>query len=216
MAIAQLRQSVQRDIFDYQQLLDVLSNYRKPRDKITKMLADGSIIRIKKGLYCFGEAFRRGVLSRGYIANLIYGPSYVSLASALSFYSLIPERVETVTSVTTSRSRQFETPFGFFSYRHLSESRYTTGATINISENAKYMIASPEKALVDTIWLDRRFSGRTLSCFTAYLVDDLRVDMKALHQLDISRFFDIAHAYKSPKIRKFIRYLETQKGLTHA
>ena len=39
-------------------------------------------------------------LSREVLANLIYGPSYISLEYGLQHYGLIPERVEIVTSVT--------------------------------------------------------------------------------------------------------------------
>ena len=109
-----------RDTFDYQTLLDALSDYSKPRDRITRLLASGAIVRVKKGLYCFGETFRRGPVVREHLANLIYGPSYVSLDYALGYHGLIPERVERVTSVTTRRSREFVTPFGVFSYRMLS------------------------------------------------------------------------------------------------
>ena len=120
--ITRIRRDITREIFDYQVLTDALSDYSKPRDKITKLLAGGAIVRIKKGLYCFGEGLRRGPVSREQVANLIYGPSYVSLDYALSYHGLIPERVEVVTSVTTRRSRKFETPLGSFSYRMLNTS----------------------------------------------------------------------------------------------
>jgi hypothetical protein len=55
-AIAQLRRNVGGEVFDYQVLLDALAGYRKPRDRITRLLASGAIIRVKKGLYCFGGA----------------------------------------------------------------------------------------------------------------------------------------------------------------
>jgi len=132
-AIAQMRRNIGGEVFDYQVLVDALAGYRKPRDRITKLLASGAIVRVKKGLYCFGEAFRKEPLSREYLANLIYGPSYVSLEYALSHHGLIPERVETVTSVTTRRSRDFDTPFGAFSYRMLNGPRYAVGAILEIS-----------------------------------------------------------------------------------
>ena len=95
-------------------LLDVLEGYARPRDKITQWLNRGIIVRIKKGLYVFGESLRRKPYSRELLANLIYGPSYLSLEWALQYYGLIPERVEALTSVTTGRSRKFSTPAGLF------------------------------------------------------------------------------------------------------
>ena len=99
--LAQMRRNIGGEVFDYQVLLDVLAEYRKPRDRITRLLAGGVIVRVKKGLYCFGEPFRRESLSREYLANLIYGPSYVSLEYALSHHGLI--RSEEHTSELQSR-----------------------------------------------------------------------------------------------------------------
>ncbi|MBQ9398373.1 MAG: hypothetical protein IJU08_07755 [Bacteroidales bacterium] len=45
----------------------------------------------------------------------LYGPSYVSLHWALRWYGLIPERVETVTSVTTRHTREFENSLDIWS-----------------------------------------------------------------------------------------------------
>ena len=209
--MAHIRRRIRREVFDYPALLDALSDYSKPRDKITKLLADGAILRIKKGLYCFGEAFRREPISREYLANLIHGPSYVSLDSALSHHGLIPERVETVTSVTTQRSREFETPFGIFAYRMLTTARYALGAVLETAGTVRFLVASPEKALVDKVWSDKRFSGSRLSDFGAYLQEDLRIDREALGALDDSELRVIAQAYRSRKIDNLVRYLRRQE-----
>jgi predicted transcriptional regulator of viral defense system len=215
-AIALIRRNVEGEVFDYQVLLDALAGYRKPRDKITRLLASGAIVRVKKGLYCFGEAFRKEPLSREHLANLIYGPSYVSLEYALSHHGLIPERVETVTSVTTRRSRDFNTPFGTFSYRMLRAPRYAVGAILETAGKTPFLIASPEKALADMVWTDKRFSGLRVSDYDAYLSDDLRIDREALSRFDRSRLQVIAAAYDSAKINNLVRYLKRLEEATHA
>ena len=214
--IAQMRRIVGGEVFDYQVLLDALSGYRKPRDKITRLLAGGEIVRLKKGLYCFGEAFRREPLSREYLANLIYGPSYVSLEYALSHYGLIPERVETVTSVTTRRSRDFDTPFGTFSYRMLKGPRYAVGAVLETAGSTSFLIASPEKALADKVWTDKRFPGTRLSDYGTYLGDDLRIDREMLGKIDHARLQAIATAYDSAKINNLVRHLNQLEGALNA
>jgi len=211
-----LRQTIDLDVFDYQVLLDALAGYGKPRDKITRLLRSGEIVRIKKGLYCFGEAFRRNPICREYLANLIYGPSYVSLDYALRLHGLIPERVEVVTSVTTRRSRGFETPLGHFSYRILSHRRYAAGVIREASGVTPFLVASPEKALADKIWSDSRFKGARVSDFEAYLLDDLRITPDALHTLDRERLDRVQNAYASPKIRNLMKYLERMEGRPHA
>src|SRR3990170_9057478 len=97
----ELFNKIPRDIFDYQLLIYALSNYKKPRDKITSLLKDNIIIRVKKGLYIFADKYRREPICLELLANLLYGPSYVSLEYALSFYNEIPEKVELITSITS-------------------------------------------------------------------------------------------------------------------
>ncbi len=215
-AISQIRRKIEGEIFDYQVLMDALSGYRKPRDRITKLLASGVIVRIKKGLYCFGEVFRKEPLSREHLANLIYGPSYVSLEYALSHHGLIPERVEVVTSVTTRRSRDFNTPFGTFTYRMLKGRRYAIGAILETVDKTAFLVASPEKALVDEVWADKRFSGLRMSDYDAYLTEDLRIDQQALSSLDRSRLQVIATVYDSAKINNLVRYLKRLEEAPHA
>ena len=202
-----IRQRIEREVFDYPGLMSALADFRKPRDKVTRLLADGDIIRIKKGLYCFGEAFRREPVSREYLANLILGPSYVSLEFALSFHGLIPERVEHLTSVTTQRSRAFITPMGHFSYQTLSNPRYAVGAFLETSGSVQFLIASPEKALADKVWKDKRFDGRRVSDYEPYLLEDLRIDPDGLRALDRHRLRTVADAYASSKIDKLVGYL---------
>jgi len=208
--IGKIRAKIHGEVFDYQVLLDI---YRKPRDKITRLFAAGAIVRIKKGLYCFGEPFRKEPISREHLANLIYGPSYISIDYALSYYGLIPERVETITSVTTRRSRDFDTPFGAFSYHMLKLPRYAVGGVFEIAGNIPYLVASPEKALVDKVWTDKRFSGRRISDFDDYLCGDLRIDRGDLSKLDYDRLQAIAKPFDSAKISNLVRHL---KGKSHA
>ena len=101
--MGQLRQQLTRDVFDYQQLVACLARFRKPRDKIRRLLSRGDLIRVKKGLYAFAEPYRTAPLSREWLANWIYGPSSVRLDYALSDRGLIPERVGKGTFVAGGR-----------------------------------------------------------------------------------------------------------------
>jgi len=81
--IQSIRKKIPHEEFDYQTLLECLKKYSRPRDKITDLLKTGDIIRIKKGLYLFGDEYRLRPYSREILSNLIYGPSYISLDYAL-------------------------------------------------------------------------------------------------------------------------------------
>src|SRR5208283_2899901 len=94
MAVEQIRRQIPTEEFDYQALSDCLKDYARPRDRISDLIKSGAIVRVKKGLYIFGPDYSRGPYSRELLANLMYGPSYVSLDYALAHHALIPERVE--------------------------------------------------------------------------------------------------------------------------
>lgn len=200
--IESLRKNIPKEEFDYQTLIDNLKNYAQPRDKITDLLKKGLIIRVKKGLYIFGDDYRRRPYSREILANLIYGPSYISLDYALHYYGLIPERVESVTSVTCGRSRKFLTPAGFFIYRGIPLEAFRIGMDrIELSEGYSFLMAVPEKALADKIHDDWGTGIRTQREMDQYLFDNLRIDQSALIKLNAELIEDIAYRYASRKIR---------------
>lgn len=212
VTIMDIRDQTRSDVLDYQQLVSSLHKYAKPRDRIGALLADGSLIRVRKGLYVLGERYRRAPLSREVLANLISGPSYVSLDYALSVYGMIPERVADVTSITISQSRRFATPFGVFTYRAFSPRRYVPGICWSGEGDTRYLMASPEKALVDKVWTDKRFSPAKPGDFDAYLLEDLRLDEGRLSSLDRERCEAIARAFTSRKIDMLLRYLARREG----
>ena len=203
----ELRRRIDREVFDYRQVTDCLRDYAKPRDKIGALLASGFLVRVRKGLYVFGETWRRQPVAREALANLIYGPSYISLEYALGYYGLIPERVETVTSVTTGKARRFQTSFGLFTYRPLSAARYAAGMTLEESGSGSFFIATPEKALADFVWADRRFRPADVVGFADYLHDDLRIDPARLTALDRDRLDQIAARYAARKVTLLAAYV---------
>jgi predicted transcriptional regulator of viral defense system len=202
MTNAALLKSIPYEEFDYQTLLDSVHGYAQPRMKISGMLAKGDIVRVKKGLYILGESLRRRPFCRELLANLIYGPSYVSLEYALHYHGLTPERVETVTSVTCGRSRTFDSPVGTFSYRMIPMEAFRTGMDqVELDDGRSFLIAIPEKALADRIVADRGAGITTQKELHEYLLADLRIDPANLRGLDPSRLTEIARHYRSRRVK---------------
>ncbi len=200
--IESIRNNISYEEFDYQMLLDCLQNYTRPRDKISDLLRKGLVIRVKKGLYIFGDNYRRRPYSREILANLIYGPSYISLEFALHYFGLIPERVEAVTSVTCGRSRKFSTPIGLFSYRMIPLKAFSIGMSrIELEDGRSFLMAVPEKALADKIRADRGTLIQTQRQLYEYLVDNLRIDAAALPGLNAEYLAKIARCYRSRKVK---------------
>lgn len=187
-------------------LVSYLSGLSAPMQKILELEKKGKIIRLKRGLYISSKGKRCLFLT----ANHIYGPSYVSLESALRYYGLIPEHVESVTSVTVERTKVFENALAVFSYKHLPADYYRQDIRIVLQENGNFLMASPEKALADLIVLTPGLRLRYVRETVEYLESDLRIDMDALMKMDASVFIRLASL--SPKrqallnIAKIIRH----------
>jgi hypothetical protein len=211
--VEELRRRISGEEFDYQALLDGLREYNRPRDKITNLLRQVDIIRVKKGIYVFGERDRRRVFSRELLANMIYGPSYVSLETALHYYGLIPERVEAMTSVTGARGRRFFTPVGLFIYRGVPMNAYRIGIDqVELESGRSFLIATPEKALADKIQADRGTAIRTQTEMRTYLLDSLRIDPDGLRRLNTETISLIADQYRSRKLRLLSSLLRRLDG----
>jgi len=177
--------------FDYLALMGALGGYTRPRDKVTALIRRGEIIRVKKGLYVLGPDFCVGAVSREILGNLIYGPSYLSLEYALSLHQLIPERVETVTSVTLHKTKTFDTPLGRFTYRKAKKSYYQTGQHLQVLQDGRgFVLASPEKAIADKVYFSSGLHG--IDDMRAYLFSDLRIEPGEFIRLDMSFFKELA------------------------
>ncbi|MCP4902233.1 MAG: hypothetical protein GY906_35145 [bacterium] len=197
-----LRLGITREEFDYPALMNALSEYSNPRAKVTTLLRRGDIVRVKKGLYVFGDRLRRRPYSREVLANLIYGPSFVSLEFALSYHGLLPERVDTVTSLTTKRPKAFETPVGRFVYRQSSAASFHLGMIRIVHEDIAFLIATPERALADTVRDNRGHPLRTQADAAHHLFDDLRIDQRSFEEMNPDLLEKLAIALHSGKIAR--------------
>ncbi len=200
------------NIIDYQTLLGALGQYKSKRDKISHLMKTGEIIRIKKGLYVLNESYRRGKISLEHVSNLIFGPSYVSLEYALSYYGFIPEKVETVTAVTTGRSREFQTLLGLFTYRSITRSQFSSGMkVIEIEPDIRFMMASPEKALADFIQSQKGVPIQPKTAFEQYLFENIRLDVGLLSNLRLRELQLFSEIYKSRKLSRLCEIIERMK-----
>ena len=172
--------------FDTAALKAALDDYQSPKDKITTLEQSGLLIRLKRGLFVVSPMVHSQPLSKELIANHIYGPSYISLQTALSFYGLIPERVHTVCSMTTKRSSSFINPLGNFDYISVPAAYFAIGIRQEIvNNNYAYLIATPEKALCDMIVETKGLKLQSIKAMQNYLEEDLRIDLSVIEHYDI-------------------------------
>lgn len=168
-------------------LNESLVGYNRPNDKISHMIEQGDLISLRRGLYVPGPESGVALPHSFLIANHLRGPSYITRETALSYWGLIPERVHEISSATMKTAKVYDTEVGRFSYSHLPSPYFSYGVlSETVGENQVARIASPEKALCDTIVLTRGVNLRSLTQTLDYLLEDMRIDEDELitFQLD--------------------------------
>lgn len=159
--------------YDYVLLTDRLRGYAAVRDRISRLLAHGEIVRVKKGLYLPGAAEGRAGVDPLVLSGMVSGPSCISFEKALELHGWIPERVEEITCATTGRQRRFETPVGRFSYHPVPVAVFSAEVERREAAGGAYFLATPERALCD---LAGRTSGlRRWQEMGPWLMEDLRI-----------------------------------------
>lgn len=189
-------------------LKSVLTDYKSVNTKIHALEKEGVLIRLKKGLYVVSPKISAKTIDPELIANHLYGPSYVSMESALRYYSLIPERVYEVRSMTTKHNRTFENELGVFTYRKVVPNYFAVGV-IQSKTAVPFLIATPEKALCDLIAYTSGLTLRSVKAMEEYLTGDLRFDMDRLDTLDTSIIRACAEVgKKKTELQNLIKLIE--------
>ena len=210
MKTLKLKKALKGTVFTREEIANLLKDeVSNVNVKISNMVKQGILIRLKKGVYIFSELYRDSSIDLIAVANRLYAPSYVSFDYALSFYGLIPERVYEVTSATLHAKKVFKTPIGRFSYRPIPIDAYALGVDwIDDSTNGGKFIATAEKALCDKIRGDKAIGRLSQAKMKEYLLYDLRIEWEELLKLDVSLIDEIAKKYKSYNLKSLASLLK--------
>lgn len=160
------------------------------RIQLSRWVQAGKIYQIRRGLYSIAPPFQKKQPHPFLVANHLQKASYVSLQSALAFYSLIPEVVNINTSVSTGRPERLETPLGIYEFRHIKTAFLFGYRMTNLGEQSA-LVATPEKALLDLIYF------HTGGDSTAYL-NELR--LQNTEQLDLELLEKQSEKFGTPKM----------------
>jgi len=144
----------------------------------------GVIQRLIKGKYQFlfkeGSDFER--------ANFLVEPSYISLESALSFYGILSQFPYTVTSITTLKSKKIICQKKEYEFSHL-EKKYFFG----FEKKEKFLIATPEKALIDELY------------FMAKKLRRIHLEDLALNKINKKKFKNLSKKIKFIPFQNLIK-----------
>ena len=184
-----------------------LNNYSNKNNKISREIKKGKLFKIITGLY------ETDPNTPGYLlASSIYGPSYISFDFALSYYSLIPERVSTITCATFNKKKrkQYNTKFGVFTYKDVPSSAYPEEILLKQENNYSYQIATKEKALCDKLYSLKPL--KNISNLENMLFNDLRIDIDEFKKINIKKIEKLSNLYHSTNVTLLLKYLRRNQN----
>jgi predicted transcriptional regulator of viral defense system len=168
------------------------------RRQLSRWTKAGRLYQLRRGLYALAPPFQKAKPHPFLVANRMVRASYVSLQAALAHYGLIPEYVPVVTSVTTARPGRWETPLGVYEFRHVKTDLLAGYRLTDLDGGQKAFVATPEKALLDLIYLQA--SGDS--------PDYLReLRLQNLDRLNAEELRRQAERIGSPKLRRAVEFV---------
>ncbi len=156
------------------------------RQYLSRWKKQGWIGALRNGLYELTFPESRGIPDF-FMANKMYAPSYISLETALSYYSIIPEVSMGVISVTSKTTRRFKNSHGLFIYRSIRPEAFH-GYIIEKHNGFDVLIAEPEKALADYLYFKTLRGGE-------FDMKAERLDQKLVNQLNKKKLDKYAKVY---------------------
>ena len=163
---------------------------------ISRFLKRREIVLLKRGVYVttdFLNQHHDDVSYTFYLANILRNPSYVSSWTALQYYNLATEAVNTITSVTTKVTRTYSTKAGSFKYQSINKDLFADFALKR--GGFDFFIASPSKALFDMLYFKtHQFRGVEKKEIDR-IVEAARVDWDDMDPREKKKFYSMINTY---------------------
>ncbi|MCD8205735.1 MAG: hypothetical protein LUD29_03885 [Clostridia bacterium] len=188
------------------QLEQMYASYSNYKAKIAREVEKGNLFKVTRGLY-ETDAHVDG----RYLAGCICGPSYLSFDFALSEYGLIPEGVCWYSSATCGKrkTKRFTNRFGNFCYRDVPSSAYSKGTTLTRNGEYTCVMASPEKALCDKLYVMPPV--RSVKDVSDMLFEDLRIEEEDFWRLDLDALLEFAPYYRCNNLNCLMKLIEKRR-----
>lgn len=168
-------------VFSLSDVNQIINNRGYSKKFLKRMCDKKRVIKIKKNFYTLKK-------DDFLISTFLVKPSYISSASALSYYKMISQ-IPNEIFCATSKKTQKTGKINFF------HTNYFFGYKYENYENYKILIAEPEKAIIDS------FSIIPVSIFE-----------EALEEIDVNKMVSYLKKIKKSSIVKRAGYLMEKKG----
>lgn len=141
---------------------------------LKRAVQEGYLEKLKRDLYLI-KRIPKKLINTFEIAQLIYGPSYISFESSLSYFGWIPESVPVTCSATIKQTKNFSNVLGIFSFEKIPNTIFSLGVRWVNEEDAKFLMADPWKSITDMIYLRNKKWDDVWS-----LMEDLRIEKETI------------------------------------
>jgi len=132
---------------------ELASKYKLPiasaQRALLRLSERGLVSRVAEGVYA--NKLVRDLVAADFI-KVLRPNSYVSLESALSHWGLSTQSPVALTCVTTGKPKEYRVPEFAIRFRTISRNLYW-GFVEKQTRYSRYLIAEPEKALLDWVYL---------------------------------------------------------------
>ncbi len=184
------------------------------KNQLSRWEEKGLILKLRQGLYILNDEDRKITPARTFLANQMYEPSYISLDYALYLHGLIPERVASVTSLTTRKTAFFRNKWGDFIYQHIKPEAFKGFRLRQEEGGLQSFVADPEKAVVDFLYFHSK------ECSPGQVVELLigSYRFQNMNMLGSRKLLSCARYFSSKKLQRTVAELcvYLKKGSVHA
>ncbi|MCY4301254.1 MAG: hypothetical protein OXC68_05895 [Aestuariivita sp.] len=174
---------------------------------VNRALKDGTLRRLKRGLYTLASDHDGGAIHPFIAAQAILPGSYISFETALSHHDWIPEAIYTTASVTPKRKTltHQQDKFGSFSYHPLAIHRYQFLTQIERTRFGKQyaLVAKPLRALMDLVTY-----RKVIWTELGWLEEGLRIERTSLLELHPRDFETLRPVYRHKATQAFLAECE--------
>lgn len=183
------------------ELKSMLTGTENARKSIIKRaVQEGYLQRLRRDYYLIRNIANKAAINSFELAQLVYGPSYISFESALSYHSWIPERVTVTCSATLKQTQSFITPIGEFSFEKIPNTSFKLGVSYVKESFARYLIADPWKSIADMIY-SRKKKWNSIND----LMLDLRIEETCIQEHNLDLLSELSHNYSHKLTRKTLQ-----------
>ncbi len=142
--------------------------------RLAQDLVAGNILnRLERNKYIIND----GRMFDFTIANLLYSPSYVSFETALNHYGILSQFPYETTSATPKKSKEKIINQKAYSFTHLKKTLFW-----GYVKQENYLIAEPEKALLDQLYLySKGLKGVSLDEYDYARLDQTKLFRHSAH-----------------------------------